>query len=123
MSLDIDAAHAATIFQRILEDRKARIRYKVRKIAQLQPKARIRFVRAVARHGLIVRKPRQRQRYLHTQRFLKQPLQEALVDLHDILLLDEGHLKVDLRKVRLAIRAQILVAEAAGNLHVAVIPR
>ena len=45
--------------------------------------------------------------------------QRALDDLEDQLGPREGHLEVDLGELELAIGAQRLVAEAAGDLHVA----
>ena len=42
-----------------------------------------------------------------------------LDELEDVLLLDERHLEVDLRELRLAVGAQVLVAEAARDLEVA----
>ena len=47
-------------------------------------------------------------------------LGEALEGAEDILLLDEGHLAVDLGELGLAVGAQVLVAEAAHNLEIAV---
>ena len=39
---------------------------------------------------------------------------------HDVLVLDERHLDVELGELGLAVGAQVLVAEAAGDLEVAV---
>ena len=39
---------------------------------------------------------------------------------HDRRLVDEAHLEVELGELRLAVAAQVLVAEAAGDLEVAV---
>ncbi len=44
---------------------------------------------------------------------------ERLDDRHDVLALDEGHLQVELGELRLAVGAQVFVAEAAGDLEVA----
>ena len=43
----------------------------------------------------------------------------ALHQVHDVGFLHEGHLDVHLREFRLTVGAQVLVAEAAGNLVVA----
>ncbi len=43
-----------------------------------------------------------------------------LDEVHDPLLGDEAHLQVELGELRLAVAAQVLVAEAAGDLEVAV---
>ena len=47
-------------------------------------------------------------------------LDEALGDGEDLVLLGEGHLEVDLGEVGLAVGAEVFVAEAAGDLEVAV---
>ena len=52
--------------------------------------------------------------------FLEHALEEALVDGDDVILLNEGHLKVDLGELRLTVGTQVLVAEAAGDLDVTV---
>ncbi len=44
---------------------------------------------------------------------------ELLHELQDVVLLDEAHLQVELRELRLPVRAQVLVAVAAGDLEVA----
>ena len=46
-------------------------------------------------------------------------LEHALHQVHDVGFLNEGHLDVDLRELRLTVGAQVLVAEAAGDLVVA----
>ena len=43
----------------------------------------------------------------------------GLDEVHDGLLADEAHLEVELRELRLAVAAQVFVAEAAGDLEVA----
>ena len=40
--------------------------------------------------------------------------------LQNVLLLDKGHFHIDLRKLGLAVGAQILVAEAAGDLIITI---
>ena len=54
------------------------------------------------------------------QNFLIDALHEALADGHDVVLVHKAHLQVDLGELRLAVGAQVLVAEAAGDLHIAV---
>ena len=49
-------------------------------------------------------------------------LNEPLVDGHYVVLVYEGHFQVDLGKLRLAVRPQVLVPEAPGNLHIPVVP-
>ena len=44
--------------------------------------------------------------------------QHGLDQAHDILAIHERHLQVKLRELRLAVGAQVFVAEAAGNLEI-----
>ena len=53
-------------------------------------------------------------------KFVKYTLDETLVDGDDILLVGEGHFKVDLRELGLTVGAEVLIAEAAGDLEIAV---
>ena len=46
---------------------------------------------------------------------------QPLVDVDHVVLLDERHLEVELRELRLAVGAQVLVAEAARDLEVALV--
>ena len=57
--------------------------------------------------------------YVHTDNF-QGAHHHALDHFENILLAREGHLEVELREFRLAIGAQVLVAEAAHDLEVAV---
>ena len=50
---------------------------------------------------------------------LHQRREQPLGELQHVFLLDEGHLHVQLGELRLAVGAQVLVAEAAGDLEVA----
>ena len=50
------------------------------------------------------------------------PDDQLLDQLDDVRLLDERHLDVELGELGLAVGAQVLVAEAAGDLEVAVEP-
>ena len=50
------------------------------------------------------------------------PLQQPVDHLVDVLLLHERHLQVELRELGLAVGAEVLVAEAAGDLEVALVP-
>ena len=92
----------------------------LREVDQLQAVAHVRLVGAVAPHRLLVGQARERRRQLQVgpQR-LRHLRVQRLDQLEDVLLLDEAHLEVELGELRLAVGAQVLVAEAAGDLEVA----
>ena len=92
-------------------------------VDQLEAKACVRLVGAIARHRVRVFQARQRQLDVYIQRFLKELLEEAFVDGLHIDLFHKRHFDVDLREVRLAIGAEVFVAEAARNLEIAVVSR
>ena len=75
--------------------------------------------RAEARHRLVVAHPRQRRRRRLDAAGPEQPREHPLDHLDHVVLLDERHLEVELRELRLAVGAQVLVPEAAGDLVVA----
>ena len=80
--------------------------------------ARVGLVDAVGVHRVPVRDAAQRRRQLDAhaaERVLEHVLERA----HDVVLVDEAHLDVDLRELGLAVGAKVLVAEALGHLVVA----
>ena len=54
---------------------------------------------------------------------LEQSGQKPFIDSNDVLDVDKSHLQVDLGELRLAVSPQVLIAEAAGDLHVPIITR
>ena len=56
----------------------------------------------------------------HIQHFLEQVADHALGETHDVLFVEEAGLDVDLSELRLTIGTQVFVAEALGDLVVAV---
>ncbi len=72
-------------------------------------------------HRLVVGHPRQRQRQLQAQNLAGQPGHQAVDHADDVLGVDERHFQVQLRELGLPVGPQVFVAEAAGNLHVAVV--
>ena len=86
---------------------------------KLHTETDIRLVAAIAAHSVV---PRDARKLVERQsfHFLEEVLSQPLKSLQHILLLHERHLAVDLRKLRLAVRTQVLVAEAAHNLEIAV---
>src|SRR5580698_10023738 len=75
------------------------------------------FVAAVARHSLRVGESREWR--LHCEPgYFAHALDQRLDGLEYPLLLREGHFQIDLCELRLPVRAEIFVAEAAHNLKI-----
>ena len=84
---------------------------------QLEPEAEVGLVGPVAVDGLVVGQPTHRK--LDLDAALPQHVrQQALVQINHVVGVDEGHLDVQLREVRLPIRAQIFIPEAARDLKI-----
>ena len=84
-------------------------------------KARVRLVRAVAAHRLRVRQARQRQARRDPAGLLADSRHQPLDHCEDAVFPNEGHLDIDLGELRLPVRPEVLVAEAANDLEVAVV--
>ena len=93
----------------------------VGEVGQLHPEADVGAVGAVAGEGIVVGDARDRQLDVDAGG-AEDVGDQPLVHLDHVLDLDEGHLDVELREVGLAVGAQVLVAEAAGDLVVALEP-
>ena len=65
--------------------------------------------------------PGQGQSQFLAANFLDQVGHQPVDDLQNVVALDEGHLDVDLGELGLPVSSQVLVPEAAGHLHVAVV--
>ena len=94
-----------------------------RQITQREVEPQVGLVDAVLVHRLGVGHAAQRQRDLEAEDVLPQRRDHALDRGLQDLLGHERHLDVDLRELGLAIEAEILVAEAAHDLEVAVVAR
>jgi hypothetical protein len=88
------------------------------KVHELHREARVGLVDAVAVHGVLVGEARERRGQVVVEHVLPDLLQHALEQRVDVLAVDERHLDVDLRELHLAVGAQVLVAEAAGDLEI-----
>ena len=76
--------------------------------------------RRVAAHRFGVRHARERLRQLDAEHGLEQVADQLFHQLHDLFLAHERSLDIELRELRLALGAQVLVAEAAHDLIVAI---
>ena len=92
-------------------------------VLEFQPEAGVGLVRTVAVHGLLVRQPREGNGQVGPFHLFHDRCHELLHEGHNIFGVDEGHLEVDLRKLRLPVGAEVLVAEALHDLVVPFEPR
>ena len=90
-------------------------------VDQLHAEAQVGGVVPEPLHRLVVGHPRQRQLQFQAEDLLGQPGHQAVDHADDVLGVDERHFHVQLRELRLPVRPQVFVAEAAGHLHVAVV--
>ena len=118
-ALGPDAPHHAALGHRLAEHAELGGAGDVADVDDLHAEAQVGLVAAVARHGVGVGEARERQRQLDAERLLEGGGEHALHHVLDVRFLDEAHLDVDLGVLRLAVGAQVLVAEGAGDLVVA----
>ena len=116
----VDETNRTAVRYGVLEHLERAVPRDVGNILDLKAEANVRLVRAVLVHGVLPGHARQRQLNVNIEHFLEHALEEALVDGDNVILLNERHLKVDLGELRLTVGAQVLVAEAAGDLNVTV---
>ena len=119
-ALGVDGLDGAAAFQRAGEHLELGALEHVGEIHDLHAEAQVGLVAAVAVHGFAVGHARQRQLRRRQVRGPHQAHDQAIDDLDDILGGHERHFDVDLGEFGLAVGAQVFVAEAAGDLHVAV---
>ena len=103
---------------RRLEDRELAAREVVGALHELEAEAQVGLVRAEAAHRLRIRHARQRRLQLDADR-APHRAEHVLAERDHVVLLDEAHLDVELGELRLAVRAEVLVAVAARDLEVA----
>ena len=119
-TLGVDGLHHAAVFQRAGKHLELRALENAGEVDDLHAEAEVGLVAAVAVHGFAPGHARQRQRRHRMARGLHQAHDQAVDDGDDVFGGHERHLDVDLGEFRLAVGAQVLVAEAAGDLDVAV---
>ncbi len=119
--LGVDAAHAAPFVGRCPEHAKFAGRGQIGEIDQLHVETQIGRVVAIVLHRLVVGHSGQRQLKFQPQQLPGQPGHQTVDHADDVLGVDEAHLHVELRELGLAIGPQVLVAETAGDLHVAIV--
>ena len=119
-ALHVDGADAAACGKRACEDLELGVLHNVGEILQLKAEAQVGLIRTEALHRLLPLHAEEGRLKIDAVELLPQTLEEAFGDGDDIILANKGHLNVDLRELGLAVGAQILVAEAAGDLEIAV---
>ena len=87
-------------------------------IDQFHVEARVRLVDAPAVHHVLKRDARERRGDVDVERRFPDAREQSLDEGVNIFAIDERHLDVDLRELRLAVGAQIFVAIAAGQLKI-----
>jgi len=117
---DGQAADAAAIGDDPREHGERPVAEAVRQVVDLHPRADVGTVGPEAVHRLAVGHPRERRRHLDARQ-AEHLLHHGFQQGDDVLPRDEAHLDVHLGELRLAVGAQILVAEAAHDLEVTVL--
>ena len=117
---DIDGIDDAAVFQSSSKDFKSAVFHQIAQIFQFKAETGVRLIASVSGHRLVVRQARKRNRQLLSENLAEKLLEKSFVQLHDIVRLHEGHLHIDLREFRLAVRSQILIPVASGDLIIAV---
>ena len=117
----VETAHDAAAAEDAGEDAELGLRHRVAEVGDLEPEAHVGPVGAVAAHRLVVGHPRPRRRGELEAGRLVDAREHPLDRLDDVVFLDEAHLEVELGELGLAVGAQVLVAEAAGDLVVALV--
>ena len=112
-----DPQDGSIALQGFLERKKLGAAGRIGEIANLRSEPGVGMVVAEPPHGIAVAQPRERSRRLDA-RDPHQTHDQLLHDGQNLLLLDKGHLHVDLRELGLPVRPQVLVAEAPGDLEV-----
>ncbi len=117
---EVDAVDRFAARENFGEDLERSAREGGREILQLHRKAQVGLVVAEALHRLGIGHPGKRRAHVNAKHALINRRDHALGDRLDVFRTRARHLDIDLAELGLAVRAQILVAEAAGDLIVAI---
>ena len=117
----VERAHRAAAAEDRLEDLELAAAQRVGDVDDLEAEAGVGAVGAEAQHRLVEAHARPRRRRHGEVRRREHRAHDVLGRLDDVVLVDEGHLDVELGELGLAVGAQVLVAEAAGDLVVALV--
>ena len=92
----------------------------VHQFNELHAKAEVGLVATIIFHGICPRHAQERFGQFHAAQLLEQVLGHTFKGGDDILLFHETHFAIDLRKLRLAVGAKVLIAETFYNLEISV---
>ena len=120
-SLDVHAADPIAALGHLAEDAELGLAGQIGDVDQFQAETQVGGVVAKPLHRLVVGHPRQRQLELQAEDLLRQPGHQPVDHADDVLRGDERHFQVQLRELRLPVGPQVLVAEATGDLDIAVV--
>src|SRR5450759_1951759 len=112
------ANHAAGV-ERTAEDLRLRVSQHMAEVGDLEVVAKVRLVAAKPQERLLDVEARKWSRQLDSEHVAPQFAKERLDQSEDVFLVAEGHLEVQLGELGLSIGSQVLIAEAAGDLVVA----
>ena len=115
-----DRPYRTAVFDRTGKHRKSAVLDQIGDILYLHIKADVGLVGAVVLHCVPIGHALKRSFKLPAQSLAEQIFKIALVDFEDILNINKRKLHIYLSKLRLTVGAQVLVAEAARKLDIAV---
>ena len=88
---------------------------------KLHSETHVRLVRAKTVHGLLPGDTLDRKLNIHIQNLFKQICKISFIYINDIVYIHKGQLHIDLGKLRLTVRTEIFITEAARDLDITVI--
>jgi len=118
--LDPDGLDNPAACSHLVEHLEPAVLHDLRYVPELHAEAGVGVVSPVSLHGVPVGDPREGGLELPAHARFEDVHHEAFHRGEDVSLVDEGHFHVDLGELGLAVRAEILVAEAPDDLEVAV---
>ena len=121
-TLDVDGLHHSAGLGHAREHLEAGVLHNVGDVVKQHAEAHVGAIAAVQAHGVGVLHLLQREGDVGHTHGLQGLGHDTFHHVAHIVALDEGHLDVDLGELGLAIGAQVLVAETAGNLVIALHP-
>ena len=103
VAVHVDEPYGAAALDCAGEHGEAAVLHDVADVLELKAEAQVGLVGAEAVHGLPPGHAQEGGLYVYIQHFLENSLKKTLLDLHHVVLVDEGHLQVDLGELGLAV--------------------